>query len=223
MAYPTYDTVPLSQVIADTKMELRIENGTPEDVYIKRYIKTCVNAMSTAQDYLEKTATLDISDNFIAVLPCDFVKFDRPCPIVFTSNGSVPHSGYFSYFQVTYTGGPFLTATPFNPNLANWGWPTVQVQGGNLYFSNNIGATECTISYLAINTDDNGQIVIPKHNMRAIVAGATFMYKRSINQPYQDYQREWFLGKRDAKGESNLPDSLEQQRLIYIWNSLNYS
>jgi hypothetical protein len=222
MAYPTYETVPLSEVVADAEMECRIENGTTESVYIKRYIRTCVNAMSTAQDYIEKTATLEISPNFIAELPCDFVKFDRPYPIVFTSNGMVENSGYINYFEVVYTGGPFLTCTPFNPNLANWGWPTVQVQAGNLYFSNNIGATECTISYLAIHLDANGQIVIPKNNKRAIVAGAVFMYKRSLNQPYQDYQREWFLGKRDAKGESNLPDSLEQQRLSYIWNTLNY-
>lgn len=223
MGYAANSTIPFKKLLADLKFELRLDGTTLEDIYLKRYIILCAKEMMTPDDYVELTATIDIV-NYIAQLPCEFVKFDRgsrsDSPIVFTTNGVVANSGYYQNFSVTYTGSPFLTCSPYNSNNCQYGTPTIQVQNGRLFFSNNIGASECTISYLGLRVDASGQAIVPEANGRVIVAGGAYMYLRSIKEPYGDYQREWSFGKLDRRGEQNLPDTLEQQELTRQWNSM---
>lgn len=219
MAVAIFKNTNLKSLMANLKLELRLDRTTAEDIFLKRYTLLCAKALNTALQFEEKTLTLPIV-NFIAQLPCEFYKFDRPNPIVFTTNGQVTNSGYFNYFSVTYMGSAFFVCSPFNPNNCGWGIPTVQVQNGYLYFSNNIGASECTISCLCVRVDEDGMPVIPLICERVIVAGAAYMYKRSVGQQYQDLQREWSNGKRDVTGELNLPDDLQQAAASRIWNSI---
>lgn len=223
MGYAANETISFKELLADVKMELRLDGTTLEDIYLRNYIIRCQKEMMTPLDYVEQTETITI-DNYVAILPCNFVKFDRGSllnpPIVFTTNGVVANSGYCPYFSVTYTGGPFLTCSPYNNDHQAIGVPTIQVQSGKLYFSNNIAAIECTISYLGLRLDESGNPIIPAQNGRVILEGACYMYLRSIGGSYQDYQLRWSLGKLDRRGEQNLPDSLEQENLNRIWNSM---
>lgn len=221
----TYAYTTLKKLLADTKFMCRIDNTTSEDIYIIPCILECAKEMLTQLDFQEKVVTLPIA-NLIAKLPDDFVKFDKPRPIIFTTNGAVDYSQYYSNFSVIYNGEAFLTASPFQSTFAmNIGLPRVQVQGGQLLFSNNITATECTISYLGCNIDEDGSMRIPLINSRPIAHGAAWLYKANKGDPQSSYihhQLIYVNGKGDRRGAANIPDSLMSQRLAYIFNSLNY-
>lgn len=225
MGYSTYSYTTLTQLLGETKIELEIFNSTTEDIRIRRWLIEAAKQMRTLYNYVEKTETLEIC-NFQAELPCDFVRFDRSCPIAFTTNGQVsPNSTSLVSFIPIYTGSSFLYCSPYDDlvNGSPWPIPTVQVQDGKLFFSSNISYDECTISYLAVNLGKDGCLRIPESHSRALIAYACYKYHRSESgrmDVIADYKAEWVNQLRYQRAIAIIPDTLEQQRIGYIMNSI---
>jgi len=221
MPYPTYKYTTLDALLEETKVEMLMDtNGNSEDLYILKFLMKCSAEMMTRTEFIEKDALLPI-DCFIAELPCDFVKFDRPYPLAFTVNGVI-NTNVCGWFSATYTGGPIFDIA-IDSTTSDWGLPVIQVQNGQIQFSNNIAATQCVISYLGLNIDDQGRLKIPVINSRPIIAGACYMYKRALEKPratWQDYKDEWTLGKMDRRGTANMLNSFEQQQLSRTMNTM---
>jgi len=227
MTEPTYEYTTLKQLIARTKVRGMItsSNVAAVDLFLKDVLLEGAKEMGTRQDFVEKTAVLEICDLSVE-LPCDFVTFDRGNnrnpPLVFTQNGRVDESVYSTMYSVVYTGGPFLTCSPYssNPGL---GIPTINIQDGRLWFSNNVTATECTISYLAINLDESGDLKIPANNSRPLINYGVAEYKKAMGEskaswgPYWD---RWVDGKFDRRGQSQLLNTFEKSLLSRTMNSL---
>lgn len=226
MSSPTYSYTTIDKIVARCMVRLGITGINTESVVL--FLKDCVveaaKEMSTAQDFLEKTAVLEIC-NYTADLPCDFVRFDRGTPInppiVFTINGRAATDNQLSTRTVAYTGAPFLTAIPYGDSY-NTGIPTINIQDGKIYFSTNTEATECAISYLAINLDEAGKMQIPENNERPIMNYALYQYSQRNGEPanvYQDYNRIWTQGKLEKRGMSRLLDSFQRAKLAAIMNA----
>lgn len=221
MSSATYSYTTIDKIVARCMVRLGITGINTESVVL--FLKDCVieaaKEMSTAQDFLEKTAVLEIC-NYSADLPCDFVRFDRGNPIVFTVEGRAVTENPSNF--IAYTGAPFLTAVPFG-DISNYsGVSTINIQDGKIYFSTNTEATECTISYLAINLDEAGKLQIPENNERPIMNYALYQYSQRNGEPanvYQDYNRIWTQGKLEKRGMSKLLDSFQRAKLAAIMNA----
>lgn len=215
MSYPTFEYVTIDRILAECKIELDLQ-GTTDDIRITRWIIEAVNEMQTLLDYVEKTAVLQIN-NAQAVLPCDFVRFDRPHPILFTQDGVTTDNSFLDNYSLTYNGAAFLTNSPFGQFLS-----TAEVQDGRIYFSTNITSTQCTISYLSISTEEDGSLKIPIINKRPIIAYVGYKYLRATagrGDLMLDYKNEWTYGKLDRRGKSVIPDSLQKEQIARIMNT----
>ena len=214
MSIATFDYVTIDELLAKVKIDLDIQ-GTLSDIRLVRLIIEAADEMQTLWDYVENEAFLDIDPTTgIAVLPCDFVKFDRPNPIVLTIAGLPNTSTYSDNYGLTYTGGAFLKSQRCSS--------TVQVQDGKLYFSSGIKEAQCHISYLAVNVDENGSVKIPKNNERPIMAYCGYKMTRANNgrgDVMLDYKAEWTNGKLDRRGKAAVLDSLQKQQMSRIMNT----
>jgi hypothetical protein len=228
MAIATYQYITIQEMIAQVKGRLKLTNTTSEDPILRQYLSEGAGEMMTTLDLPQFTATINI-DCFVAELPCNFVGFNRgsECdpPLVFTVAGrvqqpSVISSCYAANFNVVYTGGPFLTASPYQGFSCDCGIPIINIQNGKIYFSNNVDATECTISYMGLNVDENGKILIPKLNARPLTNFAMYQWCLDNGKPWQEYQRIWTQGKRHRTGLANLPDPWQKAQISRIMNTL---
>jgi hypothetical protein len=226
MSSPTYEYTSIPKIIARAKVRLKItaSNTADVDLFLKDCVIEAAKQMSTAEDFIEKTTTLPIVD-YRAELPCDFFTFDRGNignqPIVFTRNGTaVITASTPSVWNIIETGQPFVTNSPYNEN-SNITFPVINIQDGYIYFSTNVEESECTISYLAVNLDENGDVKIPENNARAIMNYAMSEYCLANGMPvnmWQEYRRIWTNGKMEQRGRSKLLDSFGRERLKAIMN-----
>lgn len=215
MTLPTYKYITIDQLLAESKIELDVQ-GTNDDIRIIRWIIEGLDEMQTLWDYLQKTVVLDIA-NSIAVLPSDFVRFNRPHPILFTQEGLTSDNTFLDNYTLTYNGSAFLVNAPYTPFLT-----TAEVQDGKIYFSSNVTETQCTISYLAANLDENGSIKIPAVNKRPVIAYVGYKYLRATagrGDLMLDYKTEWTQGKLDRRAKSALLDSLQREQMSRIMNT----
>lgn len=222
MAIATYSYVLVKELVAKAKINCGIYNGTLRDTDFKYWIQEAANEMCTALEYKEYTATLPICDHS-AKLPCEFVKFDKPHPIAFTSSGLEKSTDWIANWRVTYTGGAFVTCSPINQTSTILGVPTIMVQNGEILFSNNIDATEVTISYLGLYVNDDGVPYIPEKNARPIIAYACYMYHLtglSADNIIERWNRLWTNGKLQRRAASKIPDSLQKEQISRIMNTL---
>lgn len=216
MSYPTYEYITIDRILAECKIELDLQ-GSTDDIRITRWIIEAIDEMQTLLDYVEKTFVLEIC-NGIAVLPCEFVRFDRPNPILFTQAGLATDNTFLDNYSLTYTGGPFLTNAPYCSFLN-----TAEVQDGKIYFSTGITETQCTISCLVVNLNEDGTPKIPIANKRPVIAYVGYKYLRATSgrgDLMMDYKNEWTYGKLDRRGKSVIPDSLQKQQMSRIMNTL---
>lgn len=216
MTYPTFQYVSIDRILAECKIELDLQ-GSADDIRITRWIIEAIDEMKTLLDYLQITAVLDIC-NAIAVLPCDFVRFNRPNPIIFTEVGLATNNTFGDNYSLTYTGASFLTGAPFGQCAT-----TAEVQDGKIYFSSNITSTQCTISYLAVNMTEDGAVQIPIANKRPIIAYVGYKYFRATSgrgDVMKDFKDEWVKGKLARRGESATLDSLQKEQMSRIMNTL---
>lgn len=228
MAIATYNYVTLRQVIANAKLRCMPHlsaSDTTWDMFFKSAAIEASKEMMTALDFNEYTRTLEICD-YIAILPSNFVMFDKPQPLVFTVDGQVGTANsvdlpYNNSLSVSYIGNAFIVNSPYSGTFNNGFQPTINVQDGKLYFSTNITNTECTISYLGVNVDENGVMQIPEMNARVIMYFLISEFKRAngING-WQTDQALWSQGKKDRKGKANLPGSFERVAGQINWNRL---
>lgn len=223
----TYEYVTIAEMIAQIKGRLGLTHTNSQDPILRQHLGELSGEMMTTLDLPQFTATLKI-DGFVADLPCNFVGFNKGTqwnpPLVFTVDGQIPDrnvisSCYASNFNVVYTGGPFLTASPYSNFPCGFGLPVINIQNGKIYFSNNVDATECTISFMGLNIDDNGKVLIPKLNARPLINGAMYQWCLDNGRPYDEYKRVWVKGKLHRRGLANLPDVWEKAQLSRIMNS----
>lgn len=223
MSYAAFEYTSVKKILAETKIQLGIINSTTEDIALTMWIIEGANEMMTLKELVELTAVLPI-DGFKAQLPCEFVRFDKSGSIVFTTNGQVDCSSWISNWSVVYTGGPFISCSPFNNDfVSNCGVPVINVQDGYIYFSNNVDAEECTISYQGLNVTEDGDVKIPAVNGRPIRAYASGQYGLANGMRgdiIQSYLTTWTNGKLHRRAKAAIPDAFQRQQISRTMHSL---
>jgi hypothetical protein len=229
MAIATYETITRDEILARVKKRLQLTHTTSEDTTLIQHLRQAAEEMDTVLDTPQFEAILPI-DCYIAELPCNFITFNEgsECnpPLVFTRDGQViaahqttPYL-YCGNFSVTYTGGPFFQCSPYNTDNCHYGIPVIKIQKGKIYFSNNIDADECKISYMGVNVDESGQLLLPMMNARPMENFALYQWSMDNGRSWQEYQRVWSTTKKHRKGQANLPNVFQREQIKRIMNSL---
>jgi len=225
MSSPTYEFSSLRKILARSKVRLGIENTNTYDFFLKDCIIEAAKKMDTREDLIEKTAELEITDDFTACLPSDFVKFDRGqgilSPLVFAEGENEVVYPNNAFLTPIFTNAPFINCAPSQYPIGYQ--PTINIQNGIIYFSNNVTTRACRISYLAVNLEENGDVKIPENNARAILNYAMWQWSLANDEPktkWIEYKTTWVNSKLARRGQSRLLDTFERDRMYRIMNEV---
>lgn len=221
--YGTYETIPISELVAGCKMHLGIKNSTEDDLFLYDLANEGVKQLRNLYTLVPAVATLPIA-NGKAKLPVGFVRFAKgKFPIRFVqSNGLVNPSTTLN--TPIYTNSEFYTDNPFadlEQYLPFTG--TVNLVNGYLFFEGNIEESFVKIGYLSTNLDDNGNVVIPAIAERTVRSYVCWCYCRTIKER-QDitsaYEWEYKKGKQQLKGLAAMSESFELPMINNLMNKL---
>lgn len=219
----TYDTVSLDTILAGVRMRLGMRDTTSDDMLLKDLIVEMVKRMGSPQMFVRAQAYLDIDGpSRSAKLPPGFKRFEHYNPIRFVGDdGKVdPHN----FFGPQYINNTFFRNDP-GIECAYSCIGTVTESNGFLFFSNDITADRCYISFLSANYDSQGNIVIRQDMESPLMDGVMWQYgliypDRVPMAVTQTREMSYKQNKKAIKGSQNLPSSLESKLNQWIMNSM---
>lgn len=214
----TYDIVPLSSVLSAVRMRLFMRDTTQDDMLLKDLIIGVLKRMRSPNMFIRASAYLDIINNE-SVLPAGFIKLEHFNPIRFV--------GQDGKTDGHWRGPQFINDTFFKcdpDSRCTFGLQGTVVEDNNvLFFSEDIGATRCKISYRSTNFDCDGELVIRADMEEPLICGTLWLYNLLIKDftSAREWEKQFKQNKRAIKGIQNLPSALERKLSFYIMNSLN--
>lgn len=216
--YSTYSVVSLDTVVAGAKMRLGIKNSTEDDMYLKDLAIEGVKKMRAAKSYVQAYAVLPIV-NLRAELPSNFVMLNKFNGVALVdSEGDADFSnGAALPFN---TGEPFYKNSPYTlAPLTRAG--SFQIQNGYIYFGSTVSQSYVAIMYLAVNQNEDGDIIIPEVYQNYLIPYLCYQWCLTNNDNrFSSYQRSYETNLRAVRGTLNLPDASEQQLIAYKFNTI---
>ncbi len=190
-----YSHIPLTQIIASAKMRLRIGDSSDDDIFIERYANEGARHFDSLNTFIKKDCELEIVNGkaklpngfyqMLSVSPFNsgnFLYVDTPfltsCGVRIPNNFISSHGlfqiqdGYI-YFSVernfSDNHGTSILGTSSDPNCAPLN--ASSVQNGPPFQVHKI-----RFSYISMNVDDNGMMVVYSDMERGLVAYCVWMY-----------------------------------------------
>lgn len=212
----TFEYTTLDSILAGAKARLRLRDTTSDDLLLKDFIIEGIKKSRLPQLFIRKETYLDI-ENSVAEVPCDFVRFDRTNPIRLDDE-----FGNETYLQPTYIGQTFFQPSDSDTNA--YSYYTVTLNGKFLFFSSDVTAPRCKVSYLGTNLDESGELLIPEIMESILIAYACWCYCKTYFDKYpadirSAWEMEWKLNKKAVKGIMNQPDGLQNKLLRWRMNT----
>lgn len=217
----TFDDITLDYILEGLKMRFGLRDSTTQDLFLKDLINQGIHRIKSPNMFVQANKIIEIDTNFMAKLPCGFIRFEKYNPIRFV--GADGMSDPNSWFGPQYINNAFFKNDPDTPPASLFLGGTVNIVNGYLQFSSDVTATQCKIAYLSSNYDDQGNLVIRNDMEPALIEFVSYQYKRENEQKYsvtvwKDHQLEYKKLKKALKGVNNLPDSLEQKLMAWQMN-----
>ena len=216
----SYNVVTVRYILSGIKMRLGLRDTSTDDLLLKDLIVEGIKRMRLPNLFIRAIAFLPI-ENKRAELPEDFVRFDKQFPIRFVDDNGQ---------QTTQNGAPiyidntFFTSDP-NANKDVFFPSTVTHNGQYLYFSSDVDATRCEISYLSVNYDCNGDLVITQDMESPLISYVMWQY--GLMNPDKmpqwvcaNWERQYKINRKAVKGLEKLPDGLELSLVNFRMNTL---
>lgn len=216
--YSNVATVDKDQLLTSVKEELELFNTTEEDWYLEAKIIEAAKEICSLDTIENKCAIIPVFAFKYFPLPCDFIDFITGSSIVFRKGGNP-----LSYCQPVYQG---IQRFSFSWDRSYTGWAydrenLIYIESNRVMVNPNLELDEVEITYEGVRyIDAEGNLWIPESHARAIVAYACYKFKRRKERPYQDYQREWTMGKRMLVGKAGMLNPYQKKRLTFIMNNL---
>lgn len=217
--YATFDIVNIQSIVAAAKMRLGIRDSNENDLFMKDLVIEGYKKVGAQLSYVQKYAVLTI-ENLRAQLPSDFVALNKYNGCAFVNADGLADFGNMGNSVPFNADSPFAVNSPFE-GLADVDFSTFQIQNGYLYFSSNTGADYIAISYLAVNQDENGDIIIPEVYQNALIPYVCFQFCLTNSDPrYSEYKSQYMVNLRAVRGRVNLPDASQNQLIAYKFNTI---
>ncbi len=216
-----FDTITIDEIIASTKMQLRITDTTTSDDYFELMANEALRHLNCLSLFKKRQCTMDIVD-LKSKLPKGF---QRILGLRFSSTNV---SGNENCYNLVYIDRKFLNSCGCDTsafNLANY-VDSFQMQHGYIYYNSDIGATEATLAFMGLNLDEYGRLIVYEDYERAIRAYLCWMFTQAYPEDFKEatterYGRTWKAQKAFLKGEDVQEDFRQNKYEIgKIFNGL---
>jgi hypothetical protein len=226
-----FTQISVEEVLARTKLQLRIVDTTEHDSYLQLMILEAVRALGTLSGFTKKQCEINIIDKK-SELPKDFYRLlgirATATPL---SNGNNPFlSANSNCVTQVYVDKRFLNdcGCDITSNMTvdfNNGF---QIQNGFVFWNSDINSSgaKATLAYLALNTDSSGRLMIYEDYERAVSNYACYQFTLSYPELYNvgisdRYKREWVAQKAWVRG-NDAAASFQQNKheVMAVMNSL---
>lgn len=217
-----FTEITIDEVLARTKLQLRIVNTTEHDDYLQLMILEGCRHLSTLSLFIKKQCEIPIVDRK-SKLPSDFYRLlgVRATALPLTNGNNPFLSAAGNCVTQIYVDNKFLNdcGCSINGNITvdfNNGF---QINGGYIYWNSGIGTTSANLAYLAMNTDENGRLLIYEDYERAISNYACYQFTLSYTDLYpvtlsDRYNRTWTAQKAWIKGNDAANDFQSNKNLM---------
>ena len=204
--------ISVAQVVQSAKLQLRIQ-GTSDDVYLRMLAMEGEKEMATKQTLIKKTSVLGIT-SFKTQLPTG----------VYEINWIRYENGENDYVYPHYTDNPFFDVHT-HEDITLSGQFSIDINGGYIYHSTDIPYTTCRISYIGLDVDEYGEVLIPESHERALRNYLCYQYTLAESDKYnqyiiETYKKDWISNYNKVRGRDAKPGMQEMRRLSMMWNSL---
>ena len=218
----TYATADVNQIISSAKAELKIGDGSEQDIWFGKLLNEGIRHLDSLDIFKKCVTRLDVSNN-VAILPCGFFRL-----LALTIGDCA------CYNNAIYVSLPFIQSMGCNAASENGITSMLgafEIQDDKIVFHNDLfflgcnnemepePITSCRIGYLGFNVDENGLLKVYQHMERALTAYICYKYARQNFREYprdirEDFKQEWIAQKKWVKSISFQNDFRENRRQI---------
>lgn len=224
-----FTEISIQEVLARTKLQLRIADTTEHDSYLQLMVLEAVRHLGTLSGFIKKQCEINIIDKK-SELPKDFYRLLGIRATAYPlSNGNNPFlSANSNCVTQVYVDKRFLNdcGCGITSNMTvdfNNGF---QLQNGFVFWNSDIGAATATLAYLALNTDASGRLMIYEDYERALSNYACWQFTLSYPELYnigltREYKNTWIAQKAWVRG-NDAAASFQQDKheIMAVMNSL---
>lgn len=218
--YATFDVVHLESMVAACKIRLGIRDSSEHDLILKDFLIDAFKKVGAVRSYVQKYAVLPI-ENLRCELPKDYVALNRYNGYSFVQPDGMQDLGANISSVPFNTNNPFPTNSPFVGEVINYDVANFQISNGYIYFSSNVSSDYFAISYLAVNQDENGDLIIPEVYQHYMIPAACADWCLANNDNrYNAFQAKAGVNIKAVRGRVNLPDASQNQLIAYKFNTI---
>ena len=201
-----YQTISVEEVIARTKMQLRLTD-TSQDDFLDVLINESLRHLDTLSLLVKKNKYICVSGGK-AKLPCGFSQLLALRYKVTNYDGKQINT------TPVYIDKNFLRSCDVDDNIVDAFESfenTFQINDGYIYFGSRSNIEEVEIAYMGFNVDENDRLMIYEIYERALTAYACYKfamaYMENFNQyAIEMYKREWTAQKNWIRGKDAKED-----------------
>lgn len=216
---PQNALIPIADVLARTKADLRMMDSTEQDGYLEILLREALGSMNAISQLQKKQCTSSVEDSkmqlpkdmvrFLALRPKSWLPSTESDPITSNFPG---YCGRFIYADTTFLdscGCDNMGFRNFNSGF--------QINNGFIHFNSEVDIDEATIAYLGMWLDADGKPAVFERFERALTAYACWKFTRSWPEKYnqytqESYRTEWVNQREKLKGMA-VKDEFEQNKV----------
>lgn len=226
-----YSTISIDEVIASTKMQLRLHNTTEHDDFFDIMINEAIRHLGALSIFVKRQCTLDFQDQK-AKLPNGFhkligLRFINNL-VQDTSDTTNAFLTSNNCFRLLYVDKDFLCdcecAVP-TTGVAQFD-SGFQIQNGFIHLNSDLNLDKATLAFIGLNVDDNDRLIVFEDHERALRAYGCYKFALSYSEDFKEatierYKREWMMQKAWIKGSDAANDFQRNKREVQqLFNAL---
>lgn len=215
-----YEEIGIDEIIARTKVQLRIATTTEHDDTLELFISEGLDSLDCSSQLVKKQCCIDVCDDHMAKLPKGFVRFLGLRPIC--SSGSANNRSS----NIIYADISFLHKNSCSTSGLCDYRDGFQINKGYIHFNSDFTADKIDIAYLGLNVDEFGRTLIYKRYERALMNYACYQFSMAFKEEYTNYQtdmwnRTWVEQRTKIIGEDIVNDFMnDRYEIAKLMNGL---
>ena len=198
--------VSVKRVVANVIRNMEIPDASKNFNAFAEWAFEAEKKIGSYKTFVKKTETLTVS-NKQASLPDDFLS------IIDAKKGGSNNNDYLEQSSATFP------ADVDKQNMFYFTENTINLSTSDI--------SSITISYYAVDTDDEGYPTIAANHEDAVSAYLMYKYKsrdywngKLQRHIYMDLYQNWSRLCGQARGNDNMPTPIEMKKAAQIWNTL---
>src|SRR3990167_6941740 len=217
---PTYSQISVEEVIARTKMQLRVGDSSYDD-FFSVMIYEALNSLNALSQLTKKQCCLTFEGS-TAKLPSDYVRSLalRLDTANDTTNDPIQNQLLNGCQMYLYADLNFLKSCGCDANGAlNWDRGGFQISGGYVHLNSEVEVLEATLAYMGLALDKDGRKLIEERYERALASYCCWKFTTAWNERYNqyiinEYKQEWMAQKSKMIGIDVAQDFQRNKREI---------